>query len=350
LRDAGDKRIALRPMEERWELTFQALLWLFRRADPTGAEDHDLQRLLRAIVVRQEAEGVRRLLLEHCKSMGSSSPAIASLAASQAFDQLSYYISFNYPVFVDLDPKAAGSQLISYVVDQRFPDRPKDFDEAEMHYQPRRRIRKKLGLLPHRYYHPLTIGGAGSNHLEIKAPDGVDIGWRKLKLPGRKHPIEAAGTSARRARFLAPRTAKAGEGYARIDIVPGSGVMRRAGPVVLVFCAVLIALVATTDIKPTAGAALLLIVPSLASFIAARPNEHPYVTSVVLWVRILTLSPIALSAFATGVLLTEAPRWALSPFIVCAIGIAIILAIGQYRLRGQTQYLEVVHNDLARVA
>jgi hypothetical protein len=350
LRDASDHRVALRPIEERWELTFNALMALFRLADPEAPKDTNLCQLLRALIVRQEAQPIRSNLLEYGQALQNRSPEISNLIASRSFGELSKFICFNYIVYVDLDPASGDSQMISYVIDQRFPDRRQDFEEAKMSVVPRRRLLKQLGLMPHRYYHPITISGAGSTHLEIKAPDGVDIGERKLQLPGRRLPISAPGTSERRARFLAPRTVEAGEGYARLDIVPGSGVMRRAGPYILFLLAGLIGFLALVEVPPSSGAALLLIIPSLASLVAARPNEHPYVTSVVILVRMLVLAPIPLAALATAILLSGWPHEALVPVIGLAVAIGLILVVGQYRLRGRDVYREVVHNDLTRVA
>jgi len=348
LRDAGDRRLALRPIEERWELTFQALMSVIRTADPVSAKDPHLQQLARELVTRQHAIEERKQLLEYGKALKDRAPAVAALVQTQAFRDLTGYLSRNYLVFVDVEV-GTSSHIISYVVDQRIPDRTEDFEGAQMAHPPRGRIRKKLGLVPHQYFHPWTISGAGSNHLEIKAPDGVEIGQRKLQLPNR-HAIRTMGTSTRHARFLAPRTVTPGEGYARIDIMPGAGVMRRAGPAVLFFLALLLGFVALTNVKAGPGAALLLALPSLTAFIAARPSEHPYVTSVVLWVRIMTLSPIPLAALGTAVLLAGWPRWALTPFIASALIIGVILAVGERRLRERTNYFEVVLDDLTRVA
>jgi hypothetical protein len=348
LRDAGDRRLALRPIEERWELTFQALMSLVRAADPIAAKDPRLQQLARELVTRQHASQERKQLLEYGKALKNQAPRIAALVQTQSFLELTNYLSRNYLVFVDIEP-GVSSHIISYVVDQRIPNRTEDFEGARMSHPPRRRFRKKLGLVPHQYFHPWTISGAGSNHLEIKAPDGVEIGRRKLQLPNRQA-IRTMGTSTRHARFLAPRTVPSGEAYARIDIMPGAGVMRKAGPAVLFFLAFLLSFVALTDVKAGPGAALLLALPSLTAYIAARPSEHPYVTDVVLWVRIMTLSPIPLAALGTAVLLAGWSRWALVPFIMSALTFGLILAIGERRLRERTNYFEVVADDLTRVA
>jgi hypothetical protein len=348
LRDGGDRRIALRPIEERWNLTFQMVMSLLCLADPTAAKDPSLYTLTEALVRLQNADEACNQLLIYARSLHHRNPRIASLAKTKAFEELVTYVARNYLVFVEVDEEVRGPHIISYVIDQRFPDRRRDFELAGMSHLPRRRFRKMLGLIPHQYYHPLTISGAGSNHLEIRAPDGVEIGRRKLKLPDRV--IQSHGTSTRHARFLIPRSVKPGEAYARLDIVPGAGVMRRAGPVVLIFLAILVGFVAAADVKPGPGAALLLILPGLTSLITARPNENPYVSRVVLGVRVMTLAPIPLAAAATGALIAGWCNGWLWLVAGAALFFAAILGIGQHLLRERTNYRELVHNDLTRVA
>jgi hypothetical protein len=352
LRDAGDRRVALRPIEERWDLTASALEALVEEAQPGATNDEDLVKRIRRLVrcTFAESDDALESLLEYREDIEASSPQVAGLLATKAFRKLATHLSKNYLVFADIPMEDGEAHMISYLIDQRFLDRVQDFREAGMPV-PRRagRLKRLLGLAPHVYLHLWPITGAGSSHLEIEAPEGVDFGYRDLRLP-RRRTIRHPGTSARHARFLAPRTAAAGEGYVRLNVHPGSGVMRTAGPAVGLFFAALVAVVAISDATPSGAATLLLILPGLTSYVAARPGEHPYVTRVVRGVRYLTLSPVPLSALAAAILVAGWPSaylWLVAGLPAAA---ASVLAFGARRLKVRPAYIELGMSDLTRIA
>ncbi len=352
LRDASDRKIALRPIEERWDLTTLALQALLTEAYPQASKDATLWALSSRLVRSTYHDSDQALadLLNYRTVVSQSAPELAQLLATNAFAELATYLSKNYLVFADVALNHDATHMISYVMDQRVIDRPRDFLEAGMQVPRRRgRFKRLLGLAPHVYLHPWAITGAGSSHLEIEAPDGVDFGVRDLRLPKRRI-IRYPGTSSRYARFLAPRTATSGEGYVRVKVHPGSGVMRTAGPAVGFLFTAMVVIVAAAEVRPTAAATLLLILPSLTSFVAARPGEHPYVTRVVRGVRYLTLTPIPLSAFAGAILVAGWPfAWL---WIVAGLSLAsaLVLWIGGRRLRVRPVYHEYVLPDLTRIA
>jgi hypothetical protein len=353
LRDAGNRRVALRPLADRWDLTVAALLALLSEADHDVESDRELKRRVEILVRSTYHDSPKALgdLLEYRGQIESDAPELAKLLATSEFEKLAGYLAKNYLVFADvaLDGPEA-THMISYVVDQRFVDRATDFKEADMEV-PRRsaRLQRLLGLVPHVYLHPWSISGAGSSHLEIEAPEGVDFGERDLRLP-RLKTLRHPGTSSRYARFLAPRTAASGEGFVKLNVHPGSGVMRTAGPAVGMLFTALVVIVAASSVRASAAATLLLILPGMTSFIAARPGEHPYVSRVVRGVRYTTLMPIPLSALAAAALIAGWPVCWL--WLIAAISTipVLILAIGARRLRVRPAYNEFVMSDLTRIA
>lgn len=126
--------------------------------------------------------------------------------------------------------------------------------------------------------------------------------------------------------------------------------MRTAGPLIGGLFTVLLMAVAISNMKPSLAATLLLIVPSLASLVAARPGEHPYVTRVVRGVRYLTLFPILLSALAVAVLAASMPHWFLIVLIVVSAGATGVLLIGARRLKVRSARVDLVKDDLTRIA
>jgi hypothetical protein len=360
LRDGSDRKIALRPIEERWELTYQALFSLLLRADPAAAGDERLRERVWDLIKTtwRRADDSFRALLAYGQQLESTLPAVATVIDSEDFRDLAEYLSRNYLVFADVELTPQRDHMISYMFDERFADRISEFREAGMQLgnplvekkEKGIRYRKQLGLRPHTYLHPWPISGAGSSHLEIQAPDGVDLGRRELKLPQRRHVLKHRGTSARYARFLAPRSASGGEGFAKLEIHPGSGVMRTAGPVIGALFAFLLFVVALAHIKPGLAATLLLILPSLSSLVAARPGEHPYVTRVVRGVRYMTLFPIVFSALAVAILAGGLPRWWLYLLVIVSISFTAILFVGSRRLKVRSARADLIKEDLTRVA
>lgn len=360
LRDASGRKIALRPIEERWGLAYQAMFSVLSRANPLAAKDQELQRLVWDVVstTHRHAEDAFRALLAYDNALMRELPEVSAVLTSEDFRKLAKYLAWNYLVFADVDLASDQDHMISYMVDERFADRLTDFrevgmlvaNEAVKKKQRRARFRKQLGLMPHTYFHPWPISGAGSSHLEISAPDGVDLGKRELRLPNRKYSLRHPGTSSRYARFLAPRSVGEGEGYARLEVHPGSGVMRTAGPMIGALFTFLLIIVAAFDVKPSLAATLLLILPSLASLVAARPGEHPYVSRVVRGVRYLTLFPILVSALAVAVLAAELPQWFLVVLIAVSALLTGVLLTGARRLKVRSARVDLVKDDLTRVA
>jgi hypothetical protein len=360
LRDASDRKIALRPIEERWGMTYQALFSLLLRADEKAGGDRGLKERAWDTVssTHRRSDDALNAFLAYASTLRPKLPRVADVVESSHFKELASYLSKNYLVFVDIDLARPDDHMISYMLDERFADRLRDLREAGMkagfeaqnRKQKALRLGKQLGLLPHTYFHPWPISGAGSTHLEIKAPEGVDFGRREIGLPKRKFPLKHPGTSSRYARFLAPRSVAEGEGFARIDVHPGTGVMRTAGPLIGGLFTVLLTAVAISNMKPSLAATLLLIVPSLASLVAARPGEHPYVTRVVRGVRYLTLFPIALSALAVAVLAAGMPHWFLIVLIVVSAAATGVLLAGARRLKVRSARVDLVEDDLTRIA
>jgi hypothetical protein len=350
LRDAGDRRIALPPIEERWHLTFCAVMALLRKADPSAESNDDLRTLLRNVVEATHHSGDAALRELNSYTASVATPALGHVLARSEFKQLTNYLSKNFLVFADIDPDpiAQHSHIISYLIDRRFPNTRQDFDDASVQ-RSGRRLRKLAGLAPHSYFHSWPITGAGSSHLEIQAPGGVDFGERELQLPNRDK-TEHSGTSTQHARFLAPRTTAPGEGYTKIRVYPGTGVMRKGGPAVAALFTILVLIVAASDLGPTSATALLLILPSFASVVAARPNEHPYVTRVVQGVRFLTLAPIPLGALATASVVAGWPRAILWAIVAASLVATLTLVLGVLISRARPRFTELVLDDLTRVA
>jgi hypothetical protein len=359
LRDGRNRKIALPPIDERWALSYQVLMSVVARAEPSAADDEELRSQIWEVVKTpfRNAEESLKALWAYRDNMAAAHPDVAAALCSSRFENLSKYLARNYLVFADVEMKPYEDHMISYMLDERFADRRFEFEEAGMQAgMPSRqrklrtsRLLKQLGLKPHLYFHPWPISGAGSSHLEIAAPEGVDFGTREVHLP-QKYPMRHRGTSSRYARFLAPRSVSQGEGFARLEVHPGSGVMRTAGPMIGGLFAFLLLVVAIGNVRPSLAATLLLIIPSLASLVAARPGEHPYVTRVVRGVRYMTLFPIMLSSLAVAVLAAGLPHWLLYVLLTASVILTGLLYVGARRLKIQTARVDLIKNDLTRVA
>src|ERR1700683_1660881 len=114
--------------------------------------------------------------------------------------------------------------------------------------------------------------------------------------------------------------------------------MRVGGPAVGLLSTALLAVLAVNYRRTSSGdaataAALVLFVPSLASIVAARPNEHPYVTRVVLGVRYLTLAPIPLSALSVAAIAAGWPSTVLWVAASVSLVTSIVLGTGMFFTR-----------------
>jgi hypothetical protein len=330
LRDAHRTVVSLAPIHERTELSYE-MLAAFLKVAGLGNRSELYPRVRAVVESRPWADDGQSPADDLLRAVGALAPA---LARNALFTALVEYLDQNHIVFTSVNPRER-SHILAFALDQRFPDRRADFIEAGKKVPSRLKSYRLaalrwLGLAAFPYDHEFVIG-AGSTHLEVEAPGGVAIMQREVQLPGRRA-ISADGASRRRARILVPRTHRRGRATASLRLRQASGILRTGGPMVASFFAVLMILFAhfapSEGIGGGPGVTLLLILPALVSLVAARPDEHPFVTKVIRGIRVMTVAPICLSALAASAVVFGWPDVVLDVIACVAVLLACLLWAG----------------------
>lgn len=300
------------------------------------------------------------------------------------FAYLANYLAGNYIVYIDVQDgtqSAPERRIIRFELDVRFPHTFRELDEfREMaklrpgfaaavawpgsptfidKWLPRRArsLLRRFGLMSHRYRHYVPVDGAGSLHLDVEAADGIAFARRKLRFRGTNRIVrtrEAQGASSRRARFLIPRGSGRGSAVMTIYIRPAPGLLRNGAPLLLLgFAALLFG--CAQNYSDFAGASvsvpLLFLIPGLVSVVTVRPNEHPFVTSVLGTMRILAITPIPLGILAAFVLMVEGSSCIIFAEAALAAGFGVVLLLGRFidELKIKPELFEYLEDDLTRI-
>lgn len=270
----------------------------------------------------------------------------APLFDNPHFKYLATYLARNWVVYIDVldgdQSPSPNGHIIRFDLDVRFPHTNRELaelrdtigDDSEERSRPflrwglqekkrlprwLRALLRWLGIESNIYHHVVRVDGAGSLHLEMESIEGIALGHRRLRFKAdrfvvndinKKHP----GASSRKARFLIPRTRGAGDAVMTVAIRPGPGLLRNGAPMLLLAMALLL-LVAALDhdafVDKSQAVSILFLLSGLVSLVAARPNEHPYVTEVVVGIRLLAILPILFGLVAAVALITDGPTWIL---------------------------------------
>jgi hypothetical protein len=349
LQDGGGHSVTLAPLQDRCKLSYLALLDITRKAGV--AEEDTLYEHLWRIV-----ESPREVPLKDFEAFLDLSAAGRELRRSRMYEMVKF-MARNYLIYRSIPTiQKAEDQVLTMRLERRVPDTRGDFDRAG-ETPPSRwwQLMRWFGLASHEFRYEF-IQSAGSTHIEVEAPDGIALGYRKLDYLGQGLPIEfslpviasfgARGTSKRRARFLIPRSAPAGTYAATINLRPGAGVMRDGPQAVAgLFAGLLLLVIARRSHigAPSlidAAATLLLVLPALVALVAARPAEHPRVTRVIVGPRILTLTVVPLAAIAAYTLITDWPTsvlWVLFGIaVILTLELSAVYALARYATRMAT--------------
>ena len=309
--------------------------------------------------------------------------AMKSLFADPHFRLLATYLAHNYLVFVDVALPTDGEparHIVRFELDSMI--RPQVEDELRelrasrrygrpgIYWRPRHRgwdrrpralirtILRSLGLRGNPFTHIVPIDGAGSYHLDVEAAEGVAFGERHLRFyPGRGTflDVQHPGASSRRARLLIPRTLGRGSAAMTINIRAASGLLRDTAPPLLIgFAAMLYGVYCNFETLQGAELApvpLLLVIPGLVSVITARPGEHPYVSSVLFYIRVLAVVPLPLGLIAAYDLIVEGSPWIIRDCAALALFFGLVLLVGRLldARKIRPRLTEWVADDLTRV-
>ena len=166
LRDAGDRRIALPPIQERWRFTWLVAMAALSESCGPAAFDGEVGNHIWEVISAPRDVAPKRLaaLRQLAQRIRTERPGVADALEADAFDTLATYLSHNFLVFAGVPTGGdahSSARMISYSIDQRFPSSRADFREADMRFSRRGRMLRYLGLAPHTYLHSWGISGAG---------------------------------------------------------------------------------------------------------------------------------------------------------------------------------------------
>ncbi len=373
--DESKRYVSLPPLPARAQLSAAVLLQLAQE------EYGDLNRSTAAKIRDFVTAGP-----ETCRErlrVAKNDLALASLFENAHFNYLATYFANNYVVYIDVHDGANRGpvrRVIRFELDVRFPHKHRELDEMRELAKRRpgyksvswtpvptginkwvpwrmRVMLRRLGLMSHPYHHFVPVDGAGSLHLDVEAADGLAFGKRKLRFrdpSGSVREREAPGASSRRARFLIPRVSGRGSAAMTIYIRPAPGLLRNGAPILLLAFAALL-WVSSCHYADLVGespaVSLIFLIPGLASVVAARSNEHPYVTSVLGIPRIFVILPIPLGVIAAFVLIVEGSASILELEALAAATCGAILLLGRMidEKKIRPALTEYVEDDLTRI-
>lgn len=221
--------------------------------------------------------------------------------AALLFDRQAEEFSRNFLLLVLLDQRSATTarRVIKFA-----------FDE-EVALEGRRGLRSFLGLEPTEYLiEAPAVGEVDSYHLEVEAPDGLNIVHGEMSVSAGNTPAVNAGSMAM-AHFHVSSIEPA-SGTARVALRPQLRGFLRAALMVSLLATALLLLgslfpgeVQSVEAQADAGAAILLIIPATLAASIARPTEHLLASHVLLGPRLASLAPaMALYVAAISVVLS----------------------------------------------
>lgn len=373
--DEAKHYVSLPPLPERAELSANALVHF---AELLGAKRDAVAAKIHRFVTAGPDTWPKRLA-EAEKDAG-----LKAFFLHKHFAYLARYLASNYVVYIDVeDSKSTGPvrRIIRFELDVRFPHTFRELDEFRDEAKKRpgysaavawprnpsfvdrwlprrgRSLLRRFGLMSHRYRHYVPVDGAGSLHLDVEAAEGIAFARRKLRFRDANrtiHTREAQGASSRRARFLIPRGSGRGSAVMTIYLRPSPGLLRNGAPLLLLgFAALLYG--SARNYSDFAGDSisvpLLFLIPGLVSVVTVRPNEHPFVTSVLGALRILAISPIPLGILAAYVLMVEGPQWILEGEACVTAAFAAVLLLGRIvdEFKIKPDLFEYLEDDLTRI-
>lgn len=372
--DEARHYVSLPPLPERAELSAAALLQL---AELLGADRNTVAQRIHQFVTAGP------MTCHEEFAVAKQDPILKPLFQHAHFSYLATYLANNYVVYIDIENDKRDvpvRRIIRFELDVRFPHTYRELDELRRLARTRpdyrsmawprtstiidrrvprraRSLLRKFGLLSHRYRHFVAFDGAGSLHLDVEAAEGIAFAKRKLRFRGSDRIVytkEAHGASSRRARFLIPRTKGRGSAVMTIYIRPAPGLLRNGAPLLLLgFAALLYAACCEyeTLVGQPASVPLIFLLPGLVAVVTARPNEHPYVTSVLGIPRILAITPIPLSIIAAFILIVEGSNWILGveAGISAALGLILLLGRAIDEIKVKPELSEYLEDDLTRI-
>lgn len=374
LKDGGGNLVALPALPERAHYSADALCFLAERID--GSLDKTARQVISEFVTAGPQTSQERL-------EAAEEGSLSYLFSDLHFKLLATYLAHNYLVYVDVsvptNSDSPARHIIRFELDSMIPPRADDelrrfrttrrfgqpaFSWRSPHRGRDRRFRsvtrtvlRRLGLRGNPYTHILPVDGAGSLHLDVEATEGIAFGERHLRFfpsKGKFLSVRHHGASARRARFLIPRTLGRGSAAMTINVRPDRGLLREASWVLLVAFAILLYWTYRDFTQldgPKAPLSLLLVVPGLVSVVTTRPGEHPYASSVLFFVRLLAVLPLPLGVLAGFILLIEGPRGWILGSAVASLLAGLILGGGRLIdwKEVRPQVTEWVNDHLTRI-
>jgi|GEM_PF-2976962 len=353
--DESRRLVSLPTLSERAHLSVAALqhLAFITRGSRSPVVDDVIHELVRASPDTAE----NRLRLAETRD------ETAPLFDNPHFRYLATYLARNWIVYIDvLDSEkspAPNGHIIRFDLDVRFPHTRRELTELRqrieddqparpfLRWRPRtkknfprwlRVLARWLGIESNIYHHVMRVDGAGSLHLELESIEGIALANRRLWFEADQDTANdihktCPGASSRRARFLIPRTRGPGDAVMTVAIRPGPGILRNGAPVLLLAMGILLLIAALNHgvfVERPQAISVLFLLSGLVSLVAVRPNEHPYVTDVVLGIRMLAILPVALGLITAVALLAKWPAWIIWLEMGLAFLASAILLVGRW--------------------
>jgi hypothetical protein len=303
LRDEGGRALPMLTRRQNGGLAAEVLLAAAEGVGGALAPElaGDLRRLATAAV--EEAEGV----LEDLRR-GSRGEAGAALLDDPAFESLAFELARGFLLLVDV-PAGGGRRILKFGYAEPLAWRTT---------LPQRMSWRAAGVeidVP-------AVARAGSYHLEVQAPEGLEIAWASLLAFGggggfEEHVVEEEGLA--RVHLYLSDVPYGADGVAGVWLrTPARGFLRQAwlSGAATTASLLLLTLLAPRLTAANAGAAggILLAAPGFLSLFVARPGEHRMLSRLLLGVRAVLLTQAAASYLGALVLVAfsggpGAQRW-----------------------------------------
>jgi hypothetical protein len=256
------------------------------------------------VIARSPAREAEEKLLQLRAGDGDAATQFNNIVASgtdsaQIFDRRVEDFSKNFLLLVQQPEQRPGSRrIVKFAFDEPIDPGTRD-------------LRSFLGLEPTEYAIDVpALGDAESYHLEVEAPDGLNIlSGTLVTTPANEQPAVSTGGLA--IAHFHEAVAEPASGSATIAFRPQLRGFLRASLMVSLLATTLLLLgflfpgsVESVEHQADAGAAILLIIPATLAASIARPTEHVLASHVLLGPRLASLVPaMALYASAVSVVL-----------------------------------------------
>ena len=280
------------------------------------------------------------------QTYGSSFELVALVPAHEGQRTI---VKYSYDDIVRLDREALTTWKRILAEDQRPAGRIRAWTRKSRFVRGISVVLQRVGWASTPLHYPLPgVGAARSYHLEVAAPQGLEIhdglamAWRSVGATRDLQAQSRCGPS-RRAHLHIRSATQGALGRVRVRMRPASaGWMRAAALSSMAIAAVLLAgwwagHVETLYSDPQtpsrpAIAGLLIALPGVLAAFLVRAGEHALTSRLLLGVRLLLVASAALAYSAAGLLLlsSESPEDVWSVLALLALGVGVVITVAAF--------------------